>query len=161
MLLELRDGDGGALLTWRVRSASACSAPTPVEPCYSGARTLGVLLGGRSSVHRGGIRGLTGSVGPAELLGAVGLLTFGPAELETGDGFVSCRHTIVGGPLALRAGGSVTLAQRAVEGGHELSVTVEEYLPRLKGLLYAKGQSSFHAAVSRRYFELLTEGRTS
>ena len=43
-------------------------------------------------------------------------------------------------------------------------MTVEEYLPRLAaragapwwtGALYAKGQSPFHAAVSRRYFELL------
>ena len=47
-------------------------------------------------------------------------------------------------------------------------VTVEEYLPRLAakagapwwtGALYAKGQSPFHAAVSRRYFELLVRGR--
>jgi hypothetical protein len=63
--------------------------------------------------------------------------------------------------LTLRAGGSVTLAQRALDGAHELSVTVEEYLPRLGGLLYAKGQSPFHAAVSRRYFELLVAGAGS
>ena len=46
----------------------------------------------------------------------------------------------------------------------ELSVMVEGYLPRLAartgaptwtGMLYAKGQSPFHAAVSFRYFELL------
>ena len=46
----------------------------------------------------------------------------------------------------------------------ELSVKVEEYLPRLAarfrapnwtGALYAKGQRALHAAVSRRYFELL------
>ena len=52
----------------------------------------------------------------------------------------------------------------------ELSVTVEEYLPRLAaragappwtGMLYAKGQSPFHAAVSRRYFELLLRSRGS
>ena len=43
-------------------------------------------------------------------------------------------------------------------------MTVEEYLPRLAaragaprwtGVLYLKGQSPFHAAVSRRYFDLL------
>ena len=50
----------------------------------------------------------------------------------------------------------MTLAQRPVGAEHEVSVTVEEYLPRLAGVLYAKGQSPFHAAVSRRYFELLT-----
>jgi hypothetical protein len=69
---------------------------------------------------------------------------------------VSCRYEIRGGLLALQAGGSVTLAQRPVGAEHELSVTVEEYLPRLAGTLYAKGQSPFHAAVSRRYFEFLT-----
>ena len=62
----------------------------------------------------------------------------------------------------------MTLAQRPTDDGeHELSVTVEEYLPRLAaragapwwtGALYAKGQSPFHAAVSRRYFELLVRG---
>ena len=49
-------------------------------------------------------------------------------------------------------------------------MTVEEYLPRLAarvgapwwtGVLYAKGQSPFHAAVSRRYFELLVRKRPS
>ena len=76
----------------------------------------------------------------------------------------SCRHAIQGGLLALRAGGSVTLAQRPEGDQQELSVTVEGYLPRLAaragapqwtGMLYAKGQSPFHAAVSLRYFELL------
>jgi hypothetical protein len=50
----------------------------------------------------------------------------------------------------------------------ELSVTVEGYLPRLAarvgaapwtGMLYAKVQSPFHAAVSLRYFELLLRSR--
>ena len=54
--------------------------------------------------------------------------------------------------------------KRRLEDGFELSVVVEEYLPRLAaragaprwtGTLYAKGQSPFHAAVSRRYFDLL------
>jgi hypothetical protein len=66
--------------------------------------------------------------------------------------------------LALRTGGSVTLAQRPEGDRQELSVTGEGYLPRLvaragapqwSGMLYAKGQSPFHAAVSLRYFELL------
>ena len=63
-------------------------------------------------------------------------------------------------PLVLAA----TLAQRRADEEVELSVTVEEYFPRLAarlgapgwtGTLYAKGQSPLHAAVSRRYFELL------
>jgi hypothetical protein len=64
----------------------------------------------------------------------------------------------------------VTLAQRPQGAEQELSVTVEEYLPRLAaktgaprwtGALYIKGQSPFHAAVSRRYFELLVRSRVS
>jgi hypothetical protein len=70
----------------------------------------------------------------------------------------------------LRAGGSVSLAQRPEGDQQELSVTVEEYLPRLAaragappwtGMLYAKVQSPFHAAVSRRYFELLLRSRNA
>jgi hypothetical protein len=98
------------------------------------------------------------------------MLTFGPPELSFDDGLVRCRHAIQGGMLALRAGGSVTLAQRTEGDRQELSVTVEGYLPRLAaragtppwtGMLYAKGQSPFHAAVSRRYFELLLRRRGS
>jgi hypothetical protein len=64
----------------------------------------------------------------------------------------------------------VTLAQRAQGPRFELSVTVEEYLPRLAarvgaprwtGALYLRGQSPFHAAVSRRYFDLLVRSRAS
>jgi len=33
--------------------------------------------------------------------------------------------------------------------------------PWWTGALYAKGQSPFHAAVSRRYFELLSMGRAA
>ena len=62
-----------------------------------------------------------------------------------------------------RAGRSHSRSERA-DDEVELSVFVEEYLPRLAarlgaprwtGALYAKGQSPLHAAVSRRYFELL------
>jgi hypothetical protein len=72
--------------------------------------------------------------------------------------------------LALQAGGFVTLAQRSAGDQQELSVTVEGYLPRLAsranappwtGMLYAKGQSPFHAAVSLRYFKLLLQSRDS
>jgi hypothetical protein len=128
-----------------------------VERSASGARWLGVMYW--HAVDRfthGGVRA-SWSVegGTLRLLGGARLLTFGPPELEFARAVVSCRYEIRGGLLALRAGGSVTLAQRPAGAEHELSVTVEEYLPRLAGALYAKGQSPFHAAVSRRYFELL------
>ena len=103
--------------------------------------------------------------GRLTLLGGASLLSFGAPDLAFSGNAVSCRYAIQGGLLALRAGGSVTLAQRLSGGGEvEISVIVEEYLPRLAarlgapkwtGTLYAKGQSPLHTAVSRRYFELL------
>jgi hypothetical protein len=137
-----------------------------VDASEAGARTLGVTYWqavDRST--RGGVRASwSGGGGRLKLLGGPTLLTFGAPELSFDRGVVSCRHAIQGGLLALRAGGSVTLAQRSEGGRHELSVTVEEYLPRLAarvgappwtGMLYAKAQSPFHVAVSRRFFELL------
>ena len=137
-----------------------------VESSSSGARWLGVAywqaVGGFT---RGGIRARwTDDGGRLTLLGGVSLLAFGPPELAFSDDLVSCRYPIQGGLLAVRAGGSVTLAQRRIGAEFELSVVVQEYLPRLAaragtprwtGALYAKGQSPFHAAISRRYFDLL------
>ena len=142
-------------------------APEPVvEGSLSGARWLGVAYWqavGRFT--RGGIRARwCHDGGRLTLLGGVSLLAFGPPELAFSDDLVSCRYPIQGGLLAVRAGGSVTLAQSRIDDEFELSVVVREYLPRLAaragtprwtGALYAKGQSPFHAAVSRRYFDLL------
>ena len=147
-------------------------AERAVEASEAGARTLGITYWQAvDRFTRSGIRASwSGEGGKLKLLGATTLLTFGPAEVSFDGGLVRCRYAIEGGLLALRAGGSVTLAQRP-EGAHqELSVTVEGYLPRLAaragapawtGMLYAKGQSPFHAAVSRRYFELLLRSRDS
>ena len=137
-----------------------------VEASEAGARTLGVTYWQAvDRFTRGGVRASwTGGGGKLKLLGGATLLTFGAPELSFDGGLVGCRHAIQGGLLALRAGGSVTLAQRPEGDQQELSVTVEGYLPRLAarsgaplwtGMLYAKAQSPFHAAVSRRYFELL------
>jgi hypothetical protein len=137
-----------------------------VEASEAGARWLGVTYWRAvEGVTRGGVRASwTGEGGRLRLLGGAVLFRFGRPELGVGDGDVSCRYAIEGGLLALRAGGWVTLRQRSSAGEHELSVTVEGYLPRLAprggsppwaGILYAKGQKPFHAAVSRRYFELL------
>ena len=142
-----------------------------VEASEAGARTLGVIYWQAvDRFTRGGVHASwTGEGGKLKLLGGVTLLTFGPPELAFDGGLVSCRYAIRGGLLALRAGGSVTLAQRPAGDRQELSVTVEGYLPRLAaragappwtGMLYAKGQSPFHAAVSRRYFELLLRSRS-
>ena len=143
-----------------------------VESSEAGARWLGVAYWqGVEHFTRGGVRASwRESGGRLKLAGGATLLAFGPAELSFDAGAVSCRHAIEGGLLALRAGGSVTLAQRSDGADYELSVTVEEYLPRLAaragapwwtGALYAKAQSPFHAAVSRRYFQLLAQGVAS
>ena len=147
--------------------------PEPVaEASEAGARWLGVTYWRAvDGFTRGGVRATwSDDGGRLRLLGGATLLRFGPPQLGRADGVVSCRYAIAGGLLALRAGGSVTLAQRPADDEQELSVTVEEYLPRLAaragapwwtGALYAKGQSPFHAAVSRRYFELLLRGRAT
>jgi hypothetical protein len=137
-----------------------------VESSESGARWLGIAYWQAvNRVTRGGVRARwSNDGGRLTLLGGASLLSFGPPELAFSGEAVSCQYAIQGGLLALRAGGSVTLAQRRADEGVELSVIVEEYLPRLAarlgapnwtGALYAKGQSPLHAAVSRRYFELL------
>ena len=153
--------DGGFESRQRVLAAGPV-----VEASEAGARSLGVTYW--QSVDRftrGGVRASwAGGGGKLKLFGGPTLLTFGPPELSSDRGVVRCRHAIEGGLLTLRAGGSVTLAQRPVGDQQELSVTVEGYLPRLAaragappstGILYVKGQSPFHAAVSRLYFELL------
>ena len=143
-----------------------------VEASEAGARTLGVTYWRTvDRFTRGSVRASwSGGGGKLRLFGGAALLTFGPPQLEIADGLVACRHEIRGGILALQAGGSVTLAQRPEGEQQELSVTVEEYLPRLAaktgapywtGALYIKGQSPFHAAVSRRYFEMLVRGSAS
>ena len=143
-----------------------------VEASQAGARVLGVTYWRAvDKFTRGGVRASWhADGGRLRLLGGATLLTFGPPELSLDGGVVSCRHGIRGGLLAVRAGGAVTLAQRSDGEAYELSVTVEEYLPRLAarvghpwwtGTLYAKGQSPFHAAVSRRYFELLVRSRVA
>jgi len=143
-----------------------------VEASEAGARSLGVTYWQAvDRFTRGGVRASwTGDGGKLKLLGGPTLLTFGSAEFLFDGELVSCRHAIQGGLLALRAGGSVTLAQRPEGDRQELSVMIEGYLPRLAaragapswtGMLYAKGQSPLHAAVSLRYFELLTRSRDS
>lgn len=79
---------------------------------------------------------------PASAAGRATLLRFGPPELRHADGIVSCRYAIEGGLLALRAGGSVKVAQRRDGAEHELSVTVEEYVPRLNATINARLRSA-------------------
>ena len=144
-----------------------CSRRPGLRSSEAGARWLGVTYWRAvEAVTRGGVRASwTGEGGRLRLLGGAVLFRFGPPELSVGDGdALRAGMPIEGGLLALRAGGWVTLRQRSSAGEHEISVGVEGYLPRLAprggsppwaGILYMKGQKPFHAAVSRRYFELL------
>ena len=181
--LPFASGSGGAVTGWetleRVLESGAfesrqrvLAAEPAVEASEAGARTLGVTYWQAvDRVTRGGVRASwTGDGGKLKLLGGPTLLAFGPAELLFDGGLVSCRYAIQGGLLALGASGSVTLAQGPEGDQQELSVTVKGYLPRLAaragarpwtGMLYAKGQSPLHVAVSRRYFELLLRSRDS
>ena len=154
-------GSGG----FESRQRVLASKPV-VENSQSGARWLGIAYWQAvDRLTRGGVHSRwTNNGGRLTLLGGVSLLSFGAPELAFRDDAVSCRYAIHGGLLALRPGGSVTLAQRRANDQVELSVIVEEYLPRLgarvgaprwTGALYARGQSPLHAAVSRRYFKLL------
>ena len=154
-------GSGGLESRQRVLVEQAA-----VDASESGARVLGLTYWRAVDLFtHGGVRASwSGDGGALKVLGGPTLLTFGPPELAREPLLVSCRHEISGGLLALRAGGSVTLAQRAEGEQFELSVTVAEYVPRLAArwwtaALYARAQSPFHAAVSRRYFELLLQRR--
>ena len=140
-----------------------------VEASNSGAQWLGITYWRAvRDATRGAVRATwSADGGQLRLLGGPALLRFGRPGLTHTDGLVSCSYAIEGGLLALRAGGTVTLEQRRRQDVHELSVHVSGYLPRLAppagwpswaGLLYARGQQPFHAAVSRRYFELVARG---
>ena len=88
-----------------------------VEASEAGARWLGLTYWQAvDSFTRGAVRASWGDQGGRlRLLGGATLLRFGLPELRYSDAIVSCRYAIEGGLLALRPGGSVTLAQR-VEG---------------------------------------------
>jgi hypothetical protein len=140
-----------------------------VDASEAGARWLGLRYWRAVEDATGGVvrAGWREEGGRLHLLGGVTLLRFGPPELSSADGVVFSRYAIDGGLLAVRAGGTVTLEQRLAGEGVELTVSVEEYLPRLAarvgaprwtGLLYARAQSPLHVAVSRRYFESLARG---
>ena len=171
-VLHSWDTSERVLASGAFESRQRVRASKPVVECsQSGARWLGIAYWEAvSRVTRGGVRARwKDDGGRLTLLGGVSLLSFGAPELAFSGEAVSCRHAIQGGLLALQAGGSVTLAQQRADGEVELSVVVLEYLPRLAarlgapswtGTLYVKGQSPLHAAVSRRYFELLAS-RTS
>lgn len=155
---QRRDAEGA------IRSEQRMLAPHPVvELTERGARALGsrywreVGLASRGLVRaRASARGVE-----LRLLGfGPTLLAFGHAEIVLGDEHVSCRYPILGGLLARRAAGALTLAQRGSKRS-ELYAGVDGFYPRLgvrpglprwSGAPYEQFQRRAHVAISRRYF---------
>ena len=147
--------------------------PEPaVEPSEAGARWLGVTYWRAvDSFTRGGVRASWREEGGRlRLLGGATLLRFGPPELRYGTTPSRVATRSKAGCWRCERAARSRLRNAPKASSHEITVTVEEYLPRLAaragapwwtGALYAKGQSPFHAAVSRRYFQLLVQGRTA
>ncbi|HEU0193960.1 MAG TPA: hypothetical protein VFQ71_07165 [Gaiellales bacterium] len=104
--------------------------------------------------------------GPAlRILGAgPALLRFGPPQLTVGEGGARCAHSIDGGLLCRRPGGSIWFEQRTEGAGARLTSGIAGFHPRLAaqpgapawtGELYKRVQSRLHVAVARRYFARL------
>ncbi len=143
--LTRRDGE--------VDSEQWALSPQPVvAPTLEGARRLG------HEYWRAVTRSTLGLVRVRESRDTVELRVLGlrPAlvRLEAADvgvehDRVACTFRIVGGVLARRPGGMLTLTQVGLETA-ELRVAVTGFHPRL-GLLFAPLEQRLHASVSRRY----------
>jgi len=83
------------------------------------------------------------------------LLALGPARVAVDRDRIRCSYDVLGGVLARRAGGSLTLAQTGLERA-EVCIAVEGFFPRL-GVLDRRFVRRFHASVSRRYLGRLVE----
>ena len=84
------------------------------------------------------------------------LLRFNRVEIAHDRDGVSCRYPILGGMLARRPGGALTLSQSSGDEP-ELRAAVNGFVPRLRGPFYAQIQRRAHVAISRRYFRRLIE----
>ena len=86
------------------------------------------------------------------------LLRFAEPEIRVDGPDIECRYPILGGFLASRPDGSLTIAQHG-GAAPQLEVTVSGYHPRLagsgsrfhRGLLYTALQAPLHRSVSRRF----------
>lgn len=131
---------------------SALSLQPVVEPTLDGARRLGHEYWRAVTRSTFGLVRVRESTKGVELrvLGLrPALLALEPANVAVADDRVACTFRIVGGLLARRAGGTLTLTQVGLATA-ELRVAVRGFHPRL-GLLYAPLEQRLHASVSRRY----------
>jgi hypothetical protein len=151
--LDRRRADGAIDSAQRVLVERA-----PVELSADGARRLGRgywLEVRRASYGLVRCREADGGAELRLLRLRPALLSFGPARLTAGCEEVRCSYRIVGGLLARRAGGCLSLTQRG-STDPELHVEVEGFFPRL-GVLYGPFERRFHVSVSRRFFARLID----
>ena len=139
-----------------VESVQRVALPRPVVPATeTGARDLGRRYWAdvqrstrgivRADDHGGGVDVLLG--------GRLALLRFGPPRPAVEPERVACTYEIVGGALAGRGGGTLSVEQL---GGAEpaLVLAVSGYHPRLAGLwrpVYRRLQAPLHRALGRRF----------
>jgi hypothetical protein len=153
-----------------IESTQRMVAPRPiVERTVDGAMMLGAaywreverLTRGlvRTRSRGSGLELRVARCGPA-------LLRFGNPQLSVTSDAVSTTYPIVGGLLARRAAGSITLSMRGGAGHVELRSAIAGYHPTLAarpgapawtGELYDQIQARIHARVSRRYFHHLID----
>ena len=147
-------------------------APRPVvEHTVEGAMILGAAYWREvERLTRGLVRTRSRSSGGTELRvtrWGPTLLRFGPPQPSATANAVSTTYPIIGGLLARRAAGALTLSMHGGAGSVELRSAIADYHPALAarpgapawtGELYDQIQARVHARVSRRYFQRLIEG---
>jgi hypothetical protein len=147
----VRGADGAIASDESVALSNVAGAPSGDEArylaeCYwlAVARASGGLV--RRRITKRGVE--------LRLLGSVPLLRFGLPETSCDTDVVACRYTILGGVLARRPGGRLTLSKR-FRPEPALRAAVEGFFPRLGVRPYQALQHRLHVAVSRRFFAAL------
>jgi hypothetical protein len=159
--VERRRDDGAVETAQRVVAARPVVTLTADGGCALG-RAYWLEV---ARAWRGVVRCRESAAGVQLLLFGVGppLLCFGPAQVQVEADVVRCRYPVLGGLLARRPGGALTLSQVGTKRP-ELRSEVTGFFPRLasapgapawSGALYRHVQSRAHVALSRRFFRRL------
>ena len=153
-----------------IDSTQRMVAPRPVvERTVEGAMMLGAAYWREVERLTHGLVRMHSRSDQMELRVASGgptLLRFGSPQLSVATDAVSATYPIVGGMLARRAAGSITLSMRGGADHVELRSAITGYYPTLAarpgapawtGELYEQVQARIHARISRRYFHRLID----